>query len=252
MQILDGKIVSQSVKDPARFFAVNVSGGINILDAMRKNGVRDIIFSSSAAVYGEPQSTPITEEHAKNPLNPYGETKFLFERVLAWYGNAYGLRHVSLRYFNASGAAGGRGEKHHPETHLIPNVLRAALGQNSEPVKIFGSDYPTKDGSCVRDYIHVSDIARAHLLALSSLDKNGSGVYNLGNGSGHSVMQVVAAARRVTGAAIPTVQMGRRQGDPAVLVASANKARTQLGWKPEFAALEPIIESAWKWMKTRL
>ena len=240
-------VVEYSMTDPKRYFQNNVVGGINLLDTMLKHNVYKFMFSSSAAVYGEPQSTPIEEDHPKVPVNSYGESKLIFERILAWYGEAYGLKHISLRYFNAAGASGLLGEDHHPETHLIPNVLKAALNDN--PVPVFGADYPTKDGSCIRDYIHVVDIARAHILALNKIESFSGRVYNLGNGEGYSVFEVVDIARKVSGADIPMEISPRRKGDPAVLVASSNLAKEELGWKPDYPDLESIIESAWKWMK---
>jgi len=240
-------VVEHSMTDPRRYFQNNVVGGINLLDTMLKRNVRKLIFSSSAAVYGDPQSSPIEEEHPKNPINAYGESKLMFEHILDWYGKAYGLKHISLRYFNAAGASEHLGEGHHPETHLIPNVLKAARDGN--PVPVFGTDYSTKDGSCIRDYVHVIDIARAHILALEKLEGLSGRVYNLGNAKGYSVMEVIEAARQVTGIDIPVKPCPRRYGDPAVLVASSNRAKEELGWKPGFSNLEAIIKSAWKWMR---
>jgi len=263
-------VVEYSMTDPKRYFHNNIVGGINLLDAMLKHGVRKFIFSSSAAVYGEPRTTPIEEDHPKIPVNSYGESKLMFESILEWYGKAYGLKHISLRYFNAAGATKLLGEDHHPETHLIPNVLKAALPDSSrfkvqgsksgsedikhrtlniEPVKLFGTDYPTKDGSCVRDYVHVIDIAQAHILALEQIEQLSGRAYNLGNGEGYSVLEVVEAARKVTHAEIPVTISPRRAGDPAVLVASSRRAKEELKWRPKFPDLEAIIESAWKWMK---
>jgi UDP-glucose 4-epimerase len=241
-------IVEFSMTDPKRYFRNIVVGGMKLLEAMLRHDVHGLIFSSSAAVYGEPQTTPIEEEHPRAPVNAYGESKLMFERILDWYGKAYGLKHISLRYFNAAGATESLGEDHRPETHLIPAVLKAALGRDG-PFHIFGTDCPTEDGSCIRDYIHVADIAKAHVLALEKVEPLGAGVYNLGNGKGFSVLQVVEAARRVTGLDIPARVSPRRPGDPAVLVASAKRAREELGWKPKFAELEVIIESAWKWAR---
>jgi len=212
---------------------------------MLENDVRRFVFSSSAAVYGQPQAVPIPEEASINPVNPYGESKAVVERLLRWYDSQCGLRHISLRYFNAAGATATLGEDHRPETHLIPIVLQVALGQR-EAVPIYGTDYPTPDGTCIRDYIHVLDLARAHVLALDRL-REGSAVYNLGNGQGFSNLQVIEAARRVSGQAIPAQEEARRPGDPPSLVASAEKARRELGWQPQFPALEEIIESAWHW-----
>ena len=215
---------------------------------MLKHNVNKFIFSSSAAVYGEPQSIPIGEEHPKNPINAYGESKLMFERILEWYGRAYGLKYISLRYFNAAGSTNLLGEDHRPETHLIPNVLKAALDKNS-PVPVFGTDYPTKDGSCLRDYVHVVDIAKAHILALEKVDHLSGRAYNLGNEQGYSVMEVIKAAKKATGIDIPMKVCPKRPGDPAVLVASSKYAKSELGWKPEFNELGSIIESAWRWMK---
>ncbi|HEY78759.1 MAG TPA: UDP-glucose 4-epimerase GalE [Dehalococcoidia bacterium] len=241
-------VVPVSMTDTTRHFRCNVVGGLNLLDAMLEHDVRRLIFSSSAAVYGEPQADEIGEDHPKVPLNPYGETKLIFERILEWYGRAYQLKFICLRYFNAAGASRRLGEDHQPETHLIPNVLRAALDR-SAPVTLFGTDYPTRDGSCVRDYVHVIDIARAHILALKRLEDRSGRAYNLGSGGGHSVIEVVEVARQVTGVDIPAKVSARRPGDPAVLVASSALARQELGWKPEYEGLEGIVSSSWRWMK---
>lgn len=241
-------VVEYSMSDPKRYFQNNVVRGISLLDIMLEHDVNKLIFSSSAAVYGEPETVPIPEEHSKKPLNSYGESKLMFEQVLAWYGKAYGLKHISLRYFNAAGASEHIGEDHSPETHLIPNVLKAVLDK-SMPVAVFGTDYPTRDGSCVRDYVHVIDIARAHILALEKLDKLSGSVYNLGNGNGYSVLEVVKGVEKVAGSK-PSVKIGpRRRGDPAILVASSDKARAELGWNPAYSKLESIIESAWQWIQ---
>jgi UDP-glucose 4-epimerase len=241
-------VVEFSMSDPKRYFQNNIVGGINLLNAMLKHNVKRFIFSSSAATYGEPQKTPIEEDHPQIPVNSYGETKLMFEKTLEWYGRAYGLKHISLRYFNAAGASERLGEDHNPETHLIPNVLKAALDKNS-PVAIFGTDYPTKDGSCIRDYVHVIDIAQAHVLALAKLGELSGRAYNLGNGDGYSVLEVVETAERVSGVDIPKILSQRRAGDPAVLVASSSRAKSELGWKPQFPELESIIQSAWRWME---
>jgi UDP-glucose 4-epimerase len=240
--------VEFSIIDPQRYFQNNIIGGLNLLEAMCKHQVRKLVFSSSAAVYGEPQATPIEEAHAKVPVNAYGESKLMFEHILEWYGKAYGMKHISLRYFNAAGASKRLGEDHHPETHLIPNTLKAALNGNN-PVSVFGTDYPTKDGSCIRDYVHVIDIARAHILALERLEDLSGQAYNLGNGEGYSVLEVIKTAKRVTGVDIPVKICARRPGDPEVLVASSNLAKTELSWKPQFPELGSIIESAWVWMR---
>ena len=242
-------VVEYSTTDPKRYFVTNIVGGVNLLNVMIQHNVRRIVFSSSAAVYGEPRATPIEEHHPKEPINAYGLSKLQFEQIMAWYATAYGLRHVSFRYFNAAGATDLLGEDHRPETHLIPNVLKAAL--NGTPISVFGTDYPTKDGSCVRDYVHVSDIAAAHILALEKIDALKSGAFNLGNGQGYSVLDVIQAIRKVTGIQIKTALAGRRAGDPAVLVASSGRAMTDLGWSPRFPELESIIDSAWRWTASR-
>ena len=245
MHMAGETIVEYSTTDPKRYFHTNIIGGINLLDAMLGHNVNRIVFSSSAAVYGEPLMAPIEENHPKDPINSYGLTKLMFEQILEWYGKAYGLRHISLRYFNAAGATDRLGEDHSPETHLIPNVLKATLART--PVPVFGTDYSTPDGSCIRDYVHVLDIAAAHILALEKIDALKAGAYNLGNGQGYSVLQVVQAARKVTGIDIPAKLSLRRGGDPAVLVASSDRAKSELGWKPRFPELETIIASAWRW-----
>lgn len=241
-------VVEYSMTDPRRYFHNNLFGGTNLLNAMLKHGVDKIIYSSTAAVYGEPRSIPIEEDHPETPINSYGESKLMFERILEWYGRAYGIRHISFRYFCAAGATELLGEDHRPETHLIPNVLKAALNGNN-PVSVFGTDYPTKDGSCIRDYVHVLDIAQAHLLALEKIDDLSGNIYNLGNGKGYSVLEVVKTAEEVVGVKIPIKFCPRRLGDPVTLVASSERARRELGWKPQFSKLENIIESAWWWLK---
>jgi UDP-glucose 4-epimerase len=238
-------VAGESMGEPGRYFANNIGGIICLLNTMLDYDVRRFVFSSSAAVYGQPQTVPIPEDAPINPVNPYGESKAVVERLLRWYDSQCGLRYISLRYFNAAGATATLGEDHRPETHLIPIVLQVALGQR-EAVPIYGTDYPTPDGTCIRDYIHVLDLARAHVLALDRL-KEGSAVYNLGNGQGFSNLQVIEAARRVSGQAIPAQEEARRPGDPPSLVASAEKARRELGWQPQLPALEEIIESAWRW-----
>jgi UDP-glucose 4-epimerase len=238
-------VAGESMGEPGRYFANNIGGIICLLNTMLEYEVVRFVFSSSAAVYGQPQTVPISEDAPINPVNPYGESKAVVERLLRWYDSQCGLRYISLRYFNAAGATATLGEDHRPETHLIPIVLQVALGQR-EAVPIYGTDYPTPDGTCIRDYIHVLDLARAHVLALDRL-KEGSDVYNLGNGQGFSNLQVIEAARRVSGQAIPTREEPRRPGDPPSLVASAEKARRELGWQPQFPTLEEIIESAWRW-----
>ena len=242
-------VVEYSMTDPKRYFRTNITGGINLLNAMLEHDVKKFVFSSTAAVYGEPQSIPISEEHATLPINSYGESKLMFERILNWYGKAYGLKFICFRYFNACGASECLGEDHLPETHLIPNILKAALGQ-SQFVTVFGDDYETSDGSCIRDYVHVADIAQAHVLALQHLDhRNGNRAYNLGSSQGYSVTEVIEAARRVTGSDIPAVVQARRSGDPAILVASSAQAKADIGWQPKWLQLENIIECAWKWSK---
>ncbi|MEP7360845.1 MAG: UDP-glucose 4-epimerase GalE [Chloroflexota bacterium] len=240
-------LVGESVAEPDRYFEVNVVTGPKILDAMRAAGVKRIVFSSSAAVYGEPQHTPIDEDHRLRPVNPYGETKRAFEGMLDWYSRAYGIGAVSLRYFNVAGATDERGEDHRPETHLIPNILAAFSG--GAPLKVFGTDYDTRDGTCIRDYIHVDDLADAHTSALAlSAGLTGQHVpCNLGSGSGFSVLEVLEAARSVVGQEVPHEISGRRAGDPPVLVASNEKARDLLDWEPRRGSLEEMIGSAWAW-----
>jgi UDP-glucose-4-epimerase GalE len=245
--------VGESVEKPALYYDNNVIGGLKLLDAVLEAGIKYFIFSSSAAVYGDPDRVPISEGHPLKPTNPYGETKAIIEKALDYYDQAYGLKSASLRYFNAAGAAveGGIGEDHDPETHLIPLALKAVLDQD-KPLTIFGDDYPTVDGTAVRDYIHVEDLADAHLLALEALVKGkASRVYNLGNGSGFSVLEVIRAAEQVTGRKVTYTIGPRREGDPAVLVAAAEKAKTELGWQPRYASLEKIIETAWRWHRTK-
>ena len=244
-------LVGESIKDPAKYYRENVAGGIAMLEAMRVADVSRIVFSSTAAVYGVPDATPIPEDAALRPINPYGETKRSFEGALAWYGQAYGLRSVSLRYFNVAGATETIGEDHDPETHLIPVVLRAV--ETGEPLTLFGDDYPTPDGTCIRDYIHVADLADAHLRAIEatspddSRTETGALVCNLGNGGGFSNRQVIAAAETVVGRPIPYQVGPRRPGDPPVLVASAARAGEVLGWRPGHPTLESMVGSAWAW-----
>ena len=241
-------LVGESVEHPNKYYQNNVVAGLNLLDAMLACDVKRIVFSSTAAVYGEPESQPIEESAPTNPTNPYGETKLTFEYALKWYDRAYGLRFASLRYFNAAGATEHCGEDHDPESHIIPITLQAAAGKRPR-VEIFGEDYATPDGTCVRDYIHVIDLARAHIQALEALSE-GSRIYNLGcGGAGYSVNEVIETARRVTGKEIPTRVGPRRAGDPATLVASSDRIKTELGWQPQFQDLGMIIESAWRWMQ---
>jgi UDP-glucose 4-epimerase len=242
-------LVGESVADPAKYYRNNVVAGLSLLDAMRRAEVPRLVFSSTAAVYGEPMKQPIEEDDPTQPTNPYGETKLVFERALRWYAEGYGVSSVSLRYFNAAGATGRSGERHDPETHLIPLVLQAAAGRLPQ-VTIFGTDYPTPDGTCVRDYIHVEDLAHAHVLALSVLAAPGvCRAYNLGcGGEGYSVRHVIETAERVTGRRIPVVVAARRAGDPAVLIASSERIRRDLGWQPRQQQLDAIIASAWGWL----
>ena len=240
-------LVGESVTHPAKYYQNNLVGGLSLLNAMRECGVKRLVFSSTCATYGEPATAPIDESLPNNPTNPYGESKLAFERALPWFDGAYGLRYASLRYFNAAGATERCGEMHDPETHLIPLVLQAAAGVR-EDVQIFGDDYPTRDGTCVRDYIHIVDLADAHILALGTLDER-SAIYNLGcGGNGYSVREVIETAREVTGREIKTRTAPRRPGDPAVLIASSEKIKRELGWEPKFQDLRVIIQSAWDWL----
>lgn len=245
-------LVGESVVEPFKYYENNVYGTLCLLKAMNKHNVKKTVFSSTAATYGEPERIPIEEDDVTNPTNPYGETKLAVEKMLKWADTAYGIKYVALRYFNVAGAidSGEIGEDHFPETHLIPVILQVALGKR-EKIMIYGDDYPTNDGTCIRDYIHVMDLAEAHILALDKLRKdNKSDVYNLGNGEGFSVKEVIDTAREVTGHPIPAEIIGRRAGDPAVLVASSKKIIKELGWNPKHASLEEIIESAWNWHKS--
>jgi UDP-glucose 4-epimerase len=238
--------VDRSVSDPAIYFRNNTVNGLALIDAMRRHGVDRMVFSSTAATYGEPDTVPITETHSQRPINAYGESKLIFERCLRWYHRAYGLRSVSFRYFNAAGATPEHGEAHRHESHLIPLVLDVAAGTRAS-VDIYGNDYSTPDGTCVRDYVHVVDIAEAHLLALDRIDSIGLDFFNIGNGVGYTVKQVVEAVRDVTGAPIPTRDCPRRTGDPAVLVASSDRVRAELGWVPWCPGLTEIVATAWQW-----
>jgi UDP-glucose 4-epimerase len=240
-------LVGQSMTDPAAYYRNNVTKGIALLDAIVGAGVRRLVFSSTAAVYGEPSASPIAEDFPLLPTNPYGETKLVFERALSWYGRAYGLRFACLRYFNAAGATARNGEQHDPETHLIPLVLQAAAGTRAF-VSVFGDDYPTPDGTCIRDYVHVCDLARAHVLAIGNLERDPAGAYNLGGGGGYSVRQVIEVASRVTGKRVPYKVEGRRAGDPSVLVAGSELARRALSWAPEKQDLAAIVADAWSWL----
>ncbi|MFQ5558969.1 MAG: UDP-glucose 4-epimerase GalE [Nitrospinota bacterium] len=252
--------VGESVKDPCKYYLNNVKNTLNLLEVALKLNVRYFVFSSSCATYGEPDQTPITEEHPQNPINPYGTSKFMVEKILSDYSRAYDFNYVSLRYFNAAGAdpSGEIGEDHTPETHLLPLTIKAALdldkgisGQPDSPgLHVFGRDYPTRDGTCIRDYIHVNDLATAHTLALDYLScGNSSNVFNLGNEKGASVLEVINAVQTVTGLKVPFRYSGKREGDPAILVSSSKKVRAELGWKPEKGELEEIVQTAWNWHK---
>ena len=241
--------VGESVTNPAIYYQNNVAATISLLQSMIETNVKNFIFSSSSATYGEPIEIPISENHPQDPINPYGRTKLMVEQIINDFSNAYGLSSVALRYFNAAGADpdGELGEDHRPETHLIPLVLQAALGRKQD-IKVFGNDYATKDGTCIRDYIHINDLASAHLLALERLLNGHPGEnYNLGNGDGYSVLDVIETARKVTGKLIPFEISDPRSGDPAVLIGSSRKAMDELGWKPKYAELDVIIEHAWNW-----
>ena len=241
--------VGESVADPEKYYRNNVANTLNLLSVMRKHNCNKLIFSSTCATYGEPESMPIMEKMPQNPINPYGASKLMVERILKDYGNAYGLRYVVLRYFNAAGAdpEAEIGEDHDPETHLIPLVLDAASGKRPD-IKVFGTDYSTRDGSCIRDYIHVEDLASAHILALEYLNRDGkSDFFNLGNEQGTSVLEVIEAARKVTGKEFQVTLADRRPGDPAVLVGSSEKAKEILGWKPRYGDIEIIVRHAWEW-----
>ncbi|MGF1571261.1 MAG: UDP-glucose 4-epimerase GalE [Nodosilinea sp.] len=245
--------VGESVTNPSKYYENNVVGTLTLLDAMVEAGVKSFVFSSTCATYGVPQELPLPETHPQNPINPYGATKLMVERILTDFDKAYGLSSVCFRYFNAAGAhpEGLLGEDHNPETHLIPLVLQTALGQR-ESIAIYGTDYPTPDGTCIRDYIHVSDLADAHILGLEYLLNGGeSTFFNLGNGSGFSVREVIDAAARVTGKPIPVVETERRPGDPPSLVGSSQRARQVLGWNPQYADIETILAHAWQWHQMR-
>lgn len=239
-------LVEESVREPAKYYRANVSAGINLLEAMLRHSVKKIIFSSTAATYGEPEKTPIPEDHPNAPVNPYGASKLLFERVLSEFRANSGLEYITMRYFNAAGASKKHGEDHSPETHVIPILLEVAAGER-DAFQVFGTDYPTPDGSCVRDYVHILDIAQAHVLAVERISEFAGRIYNIGNGEGFSVQEVLQTASRVTGRKINRVTAPRRPGDPAVLVASSQRIRTELGWQPAFSSLDAIICSAWNW-----
>jgi len=240
----------ESMRVPEVYFRNNTASSLSLLESMISTGVHRIVFSSTAAVYGQPDVTPIPEDAPLRPTNPYGESKLLVEKMLSWMYRVHGLRYASLRYFNVAGAMAGRGEAHEPESHLIPLVLDVALGRRDR-IKIYGDDYPTPDGTCIRDYIHVEDLAEAHLLAYQALEDREQLIYNLGNGAGFSVREVIESARRVTGHPIPVDVVPRRPGDPAVLIASSEKIGRELGWKPRHTSLDAIIASAWEWHQIR-
>jgi UDP-glucose 4-epimerase len=248
MHFAANSLVGESVQDPLKYVGDNVVNGIILLRAMNQYGVGRFILSSTANLFDQPEELPITEEEQIIPGSPYGESKFILERMLHWLDRIHGLRYAALRYFNAAGATPQRGEDHSPETHLIPLVLQVALGQR-EQIQVYGNDYPTRDGTCVRDYIHVTDLAQAHILALRALDE-GSRTYNLGNGQGYTVREVIEMARQVTGHPIPAVDVPRRPGDPPELVAGSGKIRRDLGWQPRFPDLYDIVQSAWNWHRT--
>jgi len=239
----------ESMQKPEKYFRNNTASALTLLEAVLAHKVPRFVFSSTAALYGTPEKTPIEENAPLHPTNAYGESKLLVEQMLEWFYRIHGLRYASLRYFNVAGAEGEQGEDHHPESHLIPLAFQVALGTRKE-FAIFGTDYPTPDGTCIRDYIHVSDLADAHLLVLEALKEKDRIIYNLGNGQGFSVREVIETVRRVTAHAIPAKESPRRPGDPAVLVASSEKVKQELGWKPKYADLESIVRSAWEWRKS--
>jgi UDP-glucose 4-epimerase len=239
-------LIDVSMRDPGLFYRANVVGGLNLLEAMVRAGITRMVFSSTAATYGEPVSSPIDENSRQEPVNPYGESKLVFEKMLEWYRRAFGVKYVTLRYFNACGATERFGECHVPETHIIPILFEVALGQR-ETFQLYGTDYDTPDGTCIRDYIHVADIAQAHLLALAKIDSIEARAYNMGNARGYSNREVIETAQRVIGRDIPYVPAPRRPGDPAHLVASSERIRTELGWQPRYPDLEAMIQTAWIW-----
>jgi UDP-glucose 4-epimerase len=243
MHFAANALVGESMQNPSKYFRNNVAAGINLLDAMLEAGVRRFVFSSTCAIFGPPERVPIEETLPQRPINPYGESKLMFEKILRWYDEIHGLQFVALRYFNAAGATEKFGEDHRVETHLIPNVLKVAIGQKPQ-VEIYGTDYETPDGTCIRDYIHILDLSRAHILALRAKE---SAVYNLGTGGGASVREVIDICRDVTGKEIPMVEKPRRPGDPPRLIAASEKIKRELGWQPKFESLRAIIESAWRW-----
>jgi len=240
-------LVGESMEIPENYYDINLVKSMKLLNSMLRNGVKKIIFSSTAATYGEPQNIPILESDKTNPVNPYGRTKLFFEHILEDYDKAYGLKYISLRYFNAAGASESYGEDHHPETHLIPIILEVVRGKRNY-VEVYGDDYPTKDGSCIRDYIHIIDLAEAHILGLEALREEAkSTIYNLGNGNGYSVFEVINCVKEVSGKNIPIKIGKRRVGDPSILVASSEKIKKELGWKPRYPELKSIVQSAYSW-----
>ena len=243
MHFAASALVGESMENPSKYFRNNIAHGLNLLDAMVATGVNRIVFSSTCATFGPPKHVPIDEAAPQRPINPYGESKLAFEKILRWYDEIHGLRFVALRYFNAAGASENFGEEHRVETHLIPNVLKVVLGKNPH-VEVYGTDYDTPDGTCIRDYIHILDLARAHILALQSAK---SDFYNLGTGGGTSVREVIDSCRKITGRKIPVIEKPRRAGDPPRLIAASEKIQRELGWRPQFQCIDPIIESAWRW-----
>ncbi len=243
MHFAANALVGESMTNPSKYFRNNVHGGINLLDAMHAAGCQRLVFSSTCATFGVPERMPIDETLPQRPINPYGESKLIFEQILRWYSDCHGLKYVALRYFNAAGASVQFGEDHRIETHLIPNVLKVALGQKSH-VEIYGTDYPTPDGTCIRDYIHILDLAQAHMLALTAPQ---SACYNLGTGGGTSVREIIATCERISGKKIPVIEKDRRPGDPPRLIAGSDKIRAELGWNPRYQDVETIIASAWAW-----
>ena len=243
MHFAANALVGESMTNPSKYFQNNVCGGLHLLDAMVKHGVKRFVFSSTCATFGIPESSPLDETLVQKPINPYGESKLIFEKILRWYGEIHHITYVALRYFNAAGATETYGEDHRVETHLIPNILKVALGQKDH-VEIYGIDYPTPDGTCIRDYIHILDLAQAHMLALTAPS---STFYNLGTGGGTSVREVIASCEKITGKAIKVIEKERRAGDPPRLVAASGKIQSELGWKPQFQDIDTIIASAWAW-----
>ncbi len=248
MHFAASALVGESMQQPEKYFRNNVTNSLNLLECCGANKVSRFVFSSTAATFGDPQTSLIDENSPKNPLNPYGESKLQVEAMLHWFQKIHGVRYAVLRFFNVAGAWDGHGEHHDPESHLIPIVLQVALGKR-ESVSVFGSDYPTPDGTCIRDYVHIYDLAMAHLQVLDALKESEALAYNLGNGNGFSVREVIEAARKITGHPVPTVESPRRPGDPPVLVASSQRISKELGWKPKYATLESIIQTAWDWHK---